>query len=72
MSTELNKRRIILIHGLASKPLKKDPHALWTKCIIENIGVNDPSLAKKLQQQKNVFRSAYWADSTPHHIADDA
>ncbi len=43
-----------------------------TKCIIENIRVDDPSLANKIEQQKNVFRSSYLADSTLHHIADDA
>lgn len=71
MSIELKNKRIIMIHGLASKPPKEDLHSLWTKCIIENIRVSDPELAEKLEMQKDVFQSAYWADSTPHHLADD-
>ena len=72
MNIELKNKRILMIHGLASKPPKEDLHSLWTKCIIENIRVIDLELAEKLEMQNNLFHSAYWADSTPHHIADDA
>lgn len=71
MSAELKNKRIVMVHGLAQKPPPKDLHYLWTNCIIENIRVNDPEFAKKLDIQQNIFRSAYWADATPHHIADD-
>lgn len=71
MSIDLKNKRIIMIHGLASKPPEGDLHSLWKKCIIENIRVDDTELAKKLEMEENVFASAYWADATPHHIADD-
>ncbi len=72
MSIDLKNKRIIMIHGLASKPSEGDLHSLWKKCIIENIRVDDTELAEKLEMEENVFASAYWADATPHHIADDA
>ena len=72
MSNGIEKKRIIMIHGLASKPPKENLHPLWTKSVIENIRVNDSELAEQLETQEDLFHSAYWADSTPHHIADDA
>ena len=72
MPIDLSKKRIIMIHGLASKPPKEDLHSLWRKCIIENIGVDDWKLAESLDKHPNVFDSAYWANETPHHIEDDA
>ena len=71
MNNEFKSKKVIMIHGLAAKPPKQDCHTLWTKCIIENIRVSDPELAGKLENEEDVFHSAYWADSTPHHIADD-
>ncbi len=71
MSIDLSKKRIIMIHGLASKPPKEVLHDLWSRCVIENIRVDDPELAGEMDNQNNVFQSAYWADATPHHIADD-
>lgn len=71
MSVHLSKKRIIMVHGLASKPPKKDLHILWKKCIIENIRVDDTRLAKELEAHPDILVSAYWANSTPHHIEDD-
>ena len=71
MSVNLTKKRIILIHGLASKPPKKDLHALWKRCVIENIRVDNPQLAQHLSANLSVLVSAYWANETPHHIEDD-
>ena len=51
MSIDLKNKRIILIHGLASKPPEGDLHSLWKKCIIENIRVDDTELAKKLEME---------------------
>ena len=68
----LSQKRIIMIHGLASKPPEADVHELWSKCLIENIRINDKTLAKQLDNDPDVFVSAYWANATPHHIEDDA
>ncbi|MDA2917018.1 hypothetical protein MYX64_09305 [Nitrospinae bacterium AH_259_B05_G02_I21] len=73
MSTDLSKKRIIMIHGLASKPPKEDLNDLWKRCIIENIRVNNNRLGKQLSRVgSDVFVNAYWANATPHHIEDDA
>ncbi len=71
MSIDLSKKRIIMIHGLASKPPEETLHDLWSRCVIENMRVDDPELAGELEIQNSVLRSAYWADAAPHHIADD-
>lgn len=72
MATDLSKKKIIMIHGLASKPPEKDIHDLWVKCLIENIRAEDKGLANEMASAQQLFDSAYWADATPHHIADDA
>ena len=71
MSVDLSKKRVILIHGLASKPPDEDLSALWRKSIVENIRVDDAELALELDSRDDVFSSAYWANATPHHIEDD-
>ncbi len=68
---DFSNKKIILIHGLASKPPRENVHELWTKCIIENIRVLDPEIAADLEQN-DVFESAYWANKIPHHIEDDS
>lgn len=71
MTVDLARKRIILIHGLAAKPPEKVWLDLCRSCIIENIRVDDPDLAKQLEAQPDVIQSAYWADAVPHHIPDD-
>ena len=70
--TDISKKKIIMIHGLASKPPKEKLHDLWTKCLIENIRTANKSLANEMESSHDLFESAYWADATPHHIPDDA
>ncbi|MDH5484936.1 MAG: hypothetical protein OEY43_06820 [Gammaproteobacteria bacterium] len=69
---DISKKRIIMIHGLASKPPESDIHRLWKKCLIENIRIDDKPLANLLDNNPQVFSSAYWANATPHHIEDDS
>ena len=72
MPIDITKKRIIMIHGLASKPPQKVLDELWTHCLVENIRVNDKALAKALDTSPETFLSGYWANATPHHIEDDA
>jgi hypothetical protein len=72
MATDISKKRIIMIHGLASKPPQKSLDELWSKCIVENIRIDNPDLAKLLEGTPETFLSGYWANATPHHIEDDA
>lgn len=60
-----------MVHGLASKPPKKDLHKFWRSCLIENIKLFDPELGTALSGKPSTFESAYWANATPHHIEDD-
>lgn len=71
--TELNKKKIIFIHGLASKPPEEKIHTFWQRCITESIRVEDPKLANQIDKQtQNLFEMAYWANATPHHIEDES
>jgi len=72
MPIDLSHKKIIMIHGLASKPPADDLHRLWSDCIIQNISVDDAPLARALEAQPDVFATTYWANATPHHIEDDA
>lgn len=72
MAIDLSKKKIIIIHGLASKPPEEDLHELWEKCLVENVRTEDKNLAKEMASSQELFDSVYWADATPHHIADDA
>jgi hypothetical protein len=73
MKTDLQKKRVIMIHGLAPKPPKNDLHEFWKRCLIENLRLEDAALATELEGvADDCFRSAYWANATPHHIEDDA
>ncbi len=51
MPIDLKNKKIIMVHGLASKPPPNHLHSLWTKCVIENIRSEDRDLAKQLELQ---------------------
>jgi len=71
MSIDLASKKIIMIHGLASKPPPDFTHHLWRRTLIENIRVSNRQLARSLDTDTEVFESAYWANVVPHHIPDD-
>ena len=72
MSVDLASKKIIMIHGLVSKPPPDFTHQLWRKTLIENIRVSNRQLARNLDADAEVFESAYWANVVPHHIPDDS
>ncbi len=71
MAIDLSKKRIFMIHGLASKPPETALHELWSNCLIENIRLDDAPLARAIEGQPSILRHAYWANKIPHHIEDD-
>ena len=71
MAVDLTSKKIIMIHGLASKPPPDFTHHLWRKTLTENIRVSHRQLARSLETHAEVFESAYWANVVPHHIPDD-
>ncbi|UCH40878.1 MAG: hypothetical protein JSU67_04090, partial [Gammaproteobacteria bacterium] len=72
MRADLSNKRIIMVHGLASKPPPEVTHELWSKTLLENIRVGHRGLARRLDANPQVFTMAYWADAVPHHVPDDA
>ena len=46
MAIDLSKKRIIMIHGLASKPPSADVHDLWSKFLVENIRLGEATMNK--------------------------
>lgn len=68
---DLRKKRIIMIHGLASKPPAKDLHEMWSRCLIENVRLESAPVGRALDANPDVLRHAYWANAVPHHIEDD-
>ena len=72
MPVDWSNKRIIMVHGLASKPPPEVAHELWRECLVENIRVGHRGLARELDAHPEVFESAYWANVVPHHIPDDA
>ena len=68
MAIDLSRKRVIMIHGLASKPRSEALHALWSQCLVENIRLS----ASRLESLPSAMVHAYWADAVPHHIPDDA
>ena len=68
---DLSKKRIIMIHGLASKPPEAALHNLWSRCVIENIRMTHKKVARALEQKPGCMVHAYWANAIPHHIPDD-
>ncbi len=71
MGADLDNKRIIMVHGLASKPPAKVTRDLWRQTLVENIRVAHRGLAKQLDTRPAVFKMAYWADAVPHHVPDD-
>ncbi len=72
MPADLSSKKIIMIHGLASKPPAEMTHDLWRRTLIENIRVDQRRLAREIEADSSLFESAYWANVVPHHIPDDA
>jgi len=69
---DTSKLTIIFVHGLASKPPGTDLHRLWKKAFIENIRIDSKSIASELEDNPDIFQSAYWANAIPDHIEDTA
>ena len=72
MPIDLTNKKIIMVHGLSSKPPPGFSHQLWRSTLTENIRVDHHKLAESLDANPGVFESAYWANVIPHHIPDDA
>ena len=72
MTIDFSNKKIIMVHGLGSKPAPEVTHHLWRHTITENIRVSHELLAHSLEMHPDIFELAYWANFVPHHIPDDA
>ena len=71
MGSPINNKKIILIHGLASKPPEEKLSDFWRKSLIGSIAINNRDLSEQLEKSDNVIDLVYWANEIPHHIPDD-
>ena len=49
MSVDFGNKKIIMIHGMGSKPSPEATHDLWRRTLIENIRVSHRLLARSLR-----------------------
>ena len=54
MSADLSNKKIIMIHGLASKPTAEITHQLWRRTLTENIRVSHRLLARSLDAHPDI------------------
>lgn len=68
-----DNKKIIFVHGLASKPKKEITHKFWSKCLIESLQVKNPDIFAGAGKTEidNIFHSAYWANAVPSHLEDE-
>lgn len=68
---DLSGHKIIFIHGLATKPPKRDLFRFWKRCLVENIRCSESKFAEILESEPQLFEMAYWANEIPNHIEDN-
>ena len=62
--------RIVLIHGLATKPSRACLLSQWRRALLANLQLADQEAAR-LAAGEGVIRMAWWADAIPDHILQD-
>jgi len=58
-------KRIILIHGLDSKPPKEDLFKFWKQCLKKNLELHDNYII-----DDSILSMSYWANEIPNHLED--
>ena len=68
----LSRYKILFVHGLATKPPADDLLRFWKTCLIENMRIENESLARDMEAQADdLFQMCYWANAIPNHVEDD-
>ena len=62
--------RILLVHGMASKPAEPEWFELWRRALMENLLMEAGRLAPRLRDDNDLLVSAYWADAIPDHLPE--
>jgi len=60
-------KKIIFIHGVASKPKKNTLFTNWHKCLNQNLQLHNPTNPSSID---NICSLAYWANVVPNHLED--
>jgi hypothetical protein len=62
--------RIVLIHGMASKPAEHVWFDLCRQALLANLVMEADTLGARLENDKALMIPAYWADAIPDHLPD--
>jgi len=62
--------RILLVHGMASKPAEEVWFDLCRQALTANLFMEAGSFAARLQDDGALMMSAYWADAIPDHLPE--
>lgn len=62
--------RIVLVHGMASKPSAQAWLDLWRTSLIGNLDIEERGLGRRLAEDEALLASAYWADAIPDHLPE--
>jgi len=62
--------RVVLVHGMASKPPENAWLDLWRRTLMGNLDTETRGLGKRLGDDEALLESAYWADAVPDHLEE--
>lgn len=62
--------RILLVHGMASKPAEEVWFDLCRQALTANLVMEAGSFAARVQDDRALMMSAYWADAIPDHLPE--
>jgi hypothetical protein len=65
-----DKVRIILVHGMASKPDESRLLNLWSEALVGSLELDAGRFAARIRDDEALIESAYWADAVPDHLPD--
>lgn len=65
-----DRLRIVLVHGMASKPAEHAWMELWRTALAGNLEIEARGLGRRLREDEDLLVSAYWADVIPDHLPE--
>jgi hypothetical protein len=65
-----DRLRVLLVHGMASKPAEQAWLDLWRTCLLENLDLEARGLGRRLAEDEALLVSTYWADAVPDHLPE--
>jgi hypothetical protein len=62
--------RILLVHGMASKPAEPVWFDMWRQALMANLTMEKGPIGPRIEDDDALLMSAYWADAIPDHLPD--